>query len=276
MLRLGGRTGYDGCNTCQFSEGVPGTCTRNVCTQAGVAPFCKRFANGLECSGPTDAQCTWAVVGPLSAMDDNPCPIDVWDRCVGDQRYTDSLTGYPKTNELCSSGITSGKTCMPVGFPEAACTWANQDCPVASGPSGCGAAFGRGVGAPGGPCQNNGQCEAEYGGGYTCMCLGGWTGDNCELRQNGVPVGPYGPDAPRPPPPPPPPPAVRPPPPPPAGSVIVQGAGDEVYNGVYLPDAERGGRPSYLKQVSRSASASIRLDITLVDSPRQTPDRCRL
>ena len=180
--------------------------------------------------------------------------MDVWDRCVGDQTYRDPLTGYPKDNELCSNGATSGRSCAPVGFPVATCTWVNSDCPVSSGPSGCGEASGRGMGAPGSPCQNNGECQAEYGGAYTCFCMGGWTGDNCELREDGVPIGPYGgPSAPPPPPPGPPPPpdtAVA------LGSITVQGAGDDVFNGIYEPYVDRNGRRSYLKQGALAACVS--------------------
>ncbi len=252
-------TGYDGCNTCECSDGVVRTCTRNPCRAPGV-PYCKRYSSGLECTGPTDGSCTWARLGQLGRQ--NPCPVDSWDRCVGDQAYTDPLTGYPKDNELCSSGITSGKSCAPVGFPMATCTWVNQDCPISSGPSGCGESLWGGSNAAG-PCQNGGMCEAEYGGGYVCSCIGGWTGNWCELQQEGVPIGPYAPDGG----------PLAPPPPPPhsssssapaAGSITVKGAGDAVFNGIYEPYVGRNGRTSYLKQGSLAACVSRPCDMPTI------------
>eukprot|EP01043_Picozoa_sp_COSAG02_P071428 COSAG02_NODE_13050_length_1452_cov_43.082779_1_plen_316_part_00 len=246
-------TGYDGCNTCECSSGVVRTCTRNPCKGVAGVPYCKRYSSGLECSGPTDSQCTWARVGQLGRH--NPCPVDLWDRCVGDQAYTDPLTGYPKDNEICSNGITSGKSCAPVGFPMATCTWVNQDCPTSIRPSACDESFREGMGAPGSPCQNDGMCIPADGGGYSCSCLGGWTGNWCELRQDGVPVGPYAPDG-GPPAPPPPPPQPPSPPAPVLGSITVKGAGDKVFNGIYEPYVGRNGRISYLKQGSLDACIS--------------------
>ncbi len=33
-----------------------------------------------------------------------------------------------------------------------------------------------------GQCQNGGLCLDDYVGGFTCTCLNGYTGGNCEIR----------------------------------------------------------------------------------------------
>jgi hypothetical protein len=152
-------------------------CTREpTCKEDGV-PYCIRFANDHTCNGPLgqDSQCTAAVVGPLNVAHINPCPGSAWDSCAGDGTYT-------KEQDMCSDGSTSGKVCAPVGFPTATCTWVDQDCPLQSGPSGCGAQAGQGYGTKvTGPCLHGGQCEQAYGGAYTCLCMGSWTGKNCDV-----------------------------------------------------------------------------------------------
>ena len=31
------------------------------------------------------------------------------------------------------------------------------------------------------PCQNGAQCQKQDNGGYSCLCMPGWTGDHCEI-----------------------------------------------------------------------------------------------
>ena len=35
-----------------------------------------------------------------------------------------------------------------------------------------------------GQCQNGGLCLDDYFGGFTCACLNGYTGGNCEICKN--------------------------------------------------------------------------------------------
>ena len=35
-----------------------------------------------------------------------------------------------------------------------------------------------------GQCQNGGLCLDDYMGGFTCACLNGYTGGNCEICKN--------------------------------------------------------------------------------------------
>jgi hypothetical protein len=92
-----------------------------------------RYAGGLLCRAAWDPQCTWAVLGPLNIADDdacsnhdcsNPCSYEVWDRCIGDQTYTDEH-GQMKQQELCASGITRCATAASPALPRSCISQGN-------------------------------------------------------------------------------------------------------------------------------------------------------
>lgn len=39
------------------------------------------------------------------------------------------------------------------------------------------------------PCKNDGKCQKQTGGGFTCLCGAGWTGDKCQTDQDECLIG---------------------------------------------------------------------------------------